>query len=86
MKLSIIVPCYNSERFIAKTMDSLLKQSYQDFKVIAIDDGSSDNTLDILKEYAQKDARVQVYHKKMVGLHLLEIMGYLWLIQSILDF
>lgn len=68
MKLSIIVPCYNSERFIAKTMDSLLKQSYQDFKVIAIDDGSSDNTLDILKEYAQKDARVQVYHKKNGGI------------------
>lgn len=59
--ISIIIPIYNAEAFIAKALDSCLQQSFSDFEIIAVDDGSIDSSLSILKEYAQKDARVRVY-------------------------
>lgn len=51
-KIEILLSTYNGEKFIREQLDSLLKQTYQDFKIIIRDDGSSDNTLKIIKEYA----------------------------------
>ena len=50
--ISIIIPCYNCEKTIVRTLKSLEKQSYKDFEIIAINDGSKDKTLDVLEEYA----------------------------------
>src|SRR4028118_302914 len=49
--VSIIIPCYNGERFLAETIESVLSQSYQKFEIIVVDDGSSDNTKGIATAY-----------------------------------
>lgn len=67
MKVSIFIPTYNSSFLIAETLDSLLQQSYSDIEVLCVDDGSSDNTFDILSIYAQKDCRIKVFQKKNDG-------------------
>lgn len=54
VKVSVIVPVYNGEKYIREAIDSILNQSYKDFEVIVIDDGSKDNTLSIVKEYDGK--------------------------------
>ena len=51
MKVSVIVPCYNVEKYIRKCIDSLLNQTLKDIEIILIDDGSVDNTKQIIKEY-----------------------------------
>ncbi|TCL42569.1 glycosyltransferase family 2 protein [Harryflintia acetispora] len=66
-KISVIIPAYNHEKYIAATIDSILAQSFSDFEIVAIDDGSPDHTGEILDAYACKDARVHVYHQKNVG-------------------
>lgn len=60
-KISIVMPVYNAQRFLSQTIDSVLSQSYSDFELIMIDDCSTDNSLEILKEYEQKDSRVLVF-------------------------
>ena len=67
MKLSVIIPCYNEENYIERCVDSLLKQSYKEFEVVFVDDGSTDNTHKILKEYAKKNKRIRVYKQKNAG-------------------
>ena len=63
-KLSIIVPVYKVEQYIHKCIDSILNQTFTDFELILVDDGSPDNCGKICDEYAQKDERVRVIHKK----------------------
>ena len=65
--ISIILPVYNTERYLPDTIDSILNQSYTDFELIAINDGSTDQSLSILKEYAEKDARVRLIDKPNSG-------------------
>ena len=65
--ISILIPFYNDEKYINECMDSVLDQDYQNIEVIAIDDGSSDNTLDILKSYAKKDKRVKCITQANAG-------------------
>ncbi len=67
MKISIIIPCYNSEKYLGACMDSVLAQSFDDFEAILVDDGSQDNTLVIAQDYAQKDPRVRVFSKENGG-------------------
>lgn len=67
MKISVIVPCYNCEKTIEKCLDSLFSQTYNELEVIAVDDGSSDNTLNKLKKIAQKDSRLKIYHQENSG-------------------
>ena len=54
-ELSIIVPIYNGEKFLNKCVDSILAQSFTDFEVILVDDGSTDNSLEICRQYEQKE-------------------------------
>lgn len=67
MKYSIIIPVYNSETFLNKCLDSVLNQSFDDFEAIIIDDGSSDNSLQICEKYAKKDNRLRVFHQENRG-------------------
>ena len=66
VKISIIVPVYNTEKYLRKCFDSIQNQTFQDFEVIAIDDGSTDSSFSILKEY-EKDKRFQIIHKENEG-------------------
>ena len=60
MLISIIVPCYNSERYLSDCLLSILNQTYVNWEVICIDDGSQDNTLSILNHYATLDERFKI--------------------------
>lgn len=66
-EISIIVPVYNTERFVSKCIESILGQSFEDFELILIDDGSTDQSGDICDKYAIKDSRVKVIHQKNRG-------------------
>lgn len=67
MKVSVIIPCYNAGRYLAECLDSVLAQSECDIEVIVVDDGSSDNTLEIASAYALRDVRVKVLHQENAG-------------------
>ena len=67
MLISIIVPVYNTEKFLHRCIDSILAQSYTDFELLLIDDGSKDSSGTICDEYAEKDSRVRVFHKENGG-------------------
>ncbi len=56
--ISIIIPSFNEEKHISRCLDSVLKQTFTDFEVLCVDDGSSDNTFNIIKEYSLKDSRI----------------------------
>ena len=62
MKLAVILPAYNAENFITECLDSLLNQTFSDFCILAVNDASTDNTGNILEDYATKDTRLRVYH------------------------
>lgn len=59
-KVSIIIPVYNVEKYLKRCLDSLIKQTLKDIEIICIDDCSKDNSLEILKKYAQKDTRINI--------------------------
>ena len=67
-KLSIIIPIYNTEAYLPQCLDSVLSQSYTDFELLLVDDGSTDNSGAICEEYAQKDTRIKVFHTKNGGI------------------
>ncbi|HBV84889.1 MAG TPA: hypothetical protein DEB74_19240 [Lachnospiraceae bacterium] len=68
IRLSIIVPIYNGEKYIENTINSILKSSYQNIEVLLIDDGSTDNSLIICEKYAKIDSRIKVFHKENGGI------------------
>lgn len=75
-KLSVIIPVYNSEKYLTKTLDSVLNQTFKDFEVICINDKSTDNSLKILQEFAQKDKRIKVINnEKNLGAALSRNVG-----------
>ena len=61
-KISVIVPVYNTEQYLPRCIDSILIQTYTDFELLLIDDGSTDSSGAICDEYAAKDSRVRVFH------------------------
>ncbi|HIZ74450.1 MAG TPA: glycosyltransferase, partial [Candidatus Mediterraneibacter stercoravium] len=63
-KVSVIVPAYNVEQYLRECMDSLVNQTLKDLEIICVNDGSTDETLGILKEYAAEDERIIVIDKK----------------------
>ena len=65
--LSIIIPVYNNENYLRPALQSVLAQTYPDFEVLVIDDGSTDGSLAICREFAQKDDRLRVIQKENGG-------------------
>ena len=68
MKFSVIVPCYKVEKYLSECVDSVLNQTYTDFEVILVDDGSPDRVPEICDEYVKKDFSVRVVHQKNAGI------------------
>lgn len=66
-KVSVILPIYNVGKYLRKSLDSLINQTLQEIEIICIDDGSTDDSYDILEEYKLKDSRIKVVHKSNKG-------------------
>jgi len=65
--VSVIIPAYNAENFIPKTLESVLSQTYQNIEVLVVDDGSTDTTAEIVKSFVQKDSRVSLLQQSNAG-------------------
>lgn len=66
-KVSILIPCYNSEKWVGETLDCCLRQTYPNIEVVLVDDGSTDNSLAIAREYEKKDKRIRVFSQPNSG-------------------
>lgn len=73
--ISIIIPVYNLENYITKTLDSVFAQTYKNIEVIAVNDGSKDNSANVLNEYAKKESRLLVFHKENGGVTSARLKG-----------
>lgn len=67
--ISVVIPSYNHKLFIGEAIDSVLNQTFSDFELIIIDDGSSDESLDIIRHYALRDSRITVVEQTNAGSH-----------------
>ena len=74
-KISIIVPVYKVEQYLPKCINSILAQTYQYWELLLIDDGSPDNSGKICDEFAQKDERIRIFHKKNGGVSSARNLG-----------
>ena len=69
IKYSFIVPCYNGEKYIVKCLDSILKQTSNNYEVIVINDGSTDNSINIINKY-KNDKKIVIINQDNMGLSL----------------
>lgn len=67
-RVSVIVPVYQVEAYLARCLDSLLAQTFEDFELILVNDGTRDGCPEIMNAYAAKDARIRILHKENGGL------------------
>jgi glycosyltransferase involved in cell wall biosynthesis len=67
-KISVVMPVYNGEKYLPEAIDSILKQTYRDFELLIINDGSTDGSPQILEEYQKADSRIRLYHQPNSGL------------------
>lgn len=74
-KISVVVPCYNVEVYFEKFILSVISQTFSDFEIILIDDGSTDNSLAIMKKYEKKDKRIKCYHQENQGVGAARNLG-----------
>ena len=74
-KISVIVPVYNVEKYLRRCIDSILSQTFSDFELLLIDDGSKDKSGDICDEYVAKDVRIKVFHKANAGVSSARNLG-----------
>lgn len=75
VKVSIIVPVYNTGKYLYDCLDSIINQSLMDIEIICVDDGSTDNSLEILEEYGEKDSRIRVFSIENSGLSIARNFG-----------
>ena len=66
-KISVIIPVYNTGKYLPECLDSVLKQTLSDIEIICINDGSTDNSSEILKKYAKQDSRIKIINQKNCG-------------------
>lgn len=74
-KVSVIIPIYNSRKFLPMCIDSVINQSYDNIEIILIDDGSTDGSLDLCKEYACRDKRIKFFHQDNRGVSAARNIG-----------
>ena len=74
-KVSVIIPVYNAQNYLSECIDSVLRQTMQDFEVICIDDGSSDDSYSILKKYEETDERVVLLSQTNQGVSAARNVG-----------
>ena len=67
VEISVILPVYNSEEYLEECLNALVNQTFEDIEILCINDGSKDNSLDILKDFEKKDKRVKVFDQENVG-------------------
>ena len=63
-KISVIMPVYNTERYVAEAVESVLQQTFADFEFLILNDGSTDRSAELLRQYAQSDPRIRLYDFK----------------------
>lgn len=63
-KVSVIIPCYNAEKYLDQCLTSVINQTLSDIEIICVDDGSTDNSLNMLSQYAERDARIKVLRQQ----------------------
>ena len=68
VKVSVIVPVYKAEKYLDICLDSLINQTFEDFEVICVNDGSPDNCINILRNYSKLDSRIKIFSQKNQGL------------------
>ena len=73
--ISIIIPAYNAADYLVQTIESVLNQTYSDFELILVDDGSTDRTCEIIKDYQGKDARIKYFYKENGGVSSARNLG-----------
>ena len=66
-KISVVIPVYNAEKYLREALDSVINQTFTDIEIICVNDGSKDNSLEIMQEYAQKDSRIKIIDKENQG-------------------
>ncbi len=66
-KVSVIIPVYNVEQYLKRCLDSVFNQTLKDIEIICVNDGSTDNSLKILEEYAKNDKRIKIYNQLNKG-------------------
>lgn len=74
-KISVIIPVYNVEKYLRECLDSVINQTLKDIEIICVNDGSPDKSIDILREYEQKDNRIVVIDKKNEGVGITRNKG-----------
>ena len=87
--VSIILPVFNAERFLPQCLDSILRQTYQEWELIAVDDGSKDGSIEILKSYEKRDNRIHIISKENEGVSIARNValkhahgGYIYFVDS----
>ena len=65
--VSIVMPIYNAEKFLNKSLESVLNQTLNNIEIICVNDGSTDNSLNIINYYAKNDKRIVIFNKKNSG-------------------
>lgn len=88
-QFSLIIPVYNTEKYLKTCLDSIINQSFDDYEIILVDDGSNDKSLEICKNYAFKDKRIKFIHQNNSGVSIARNIGlkiasgkYIWFIDS----
>jgi glycosyltransferase involved in cell wall biosynthesis len=75
-QISVVIPAYNAELFIASTIESVLRQTFQDFEIWVIDDGSTDETAQLVQEFCRRDTRVKLVSQSNQGISATRQRGY----------
>lgn len=73
--ISVIVPIYNGEKTLTRCLDSILSQTYNDFEVVLVNDGSTDGSMNLCEEYAQKDSRIRIFNQTNKGVSAARNLG-----------
>lgn len=75
IKISVVVPVYNVEKYLEQCLNSIINQTFKDIEIICINDGSTDGSLEILREYEQKDSRIRLINKENEGISAVRNQG-----------